>query len=70
VVRQDRARAEAVIVATQAEIEQAVIEAYANGCVDSLWQTIQGLRSMSVAAGALPAAADDEDARDAEAASS
>ncbi len=43
---------------------------YTNGCVDSLWQTIQGLRSMSVPAGTLPAAADNEDARDEEDASS
>jgi hypothetical protein len=63
-VRQDRARAEAVIVATQAEIERAVIEAYTNGCVDPLWQTIQGLRSMSATAARLPAVTGDQDVGD------
>jgi SAM-dependent methyltransferase len=68
-VRQDRANAEAAVVAKKAEIEQAVVEAYDHGCADSLWQTIQGLRSAATAV-TLPSddeAEADEDAGEGEA---
>ncbi len=53
------------MLAKKAEIEQAVVEAYTNGCADPLWQTIQGLRSAATAV-TLPSndeAEADEDAR-------
>ncbi|NNJ12977.1 SAM-dependent DNA methyltransferase [Chloroflexales bacterium ZM16-3] len=64
-VRQDRANAATAIAAKQAEIEQAVIDAYDSGCAESLWQTIQGLRSATDTAVALPVA-DTIDADDAD----